>query len=165
MIRRREFVAGLGSAAAALPLAARAQRPAMPVIGFLNAGAAPARAHEVAALRQGLKELGYIEGQNVTLEYRWAEDRPDRMSVFAADLIRRQVNVIVTGSSDAIFRAAKAATTTIPIVFVTASDPVTAGLVASLNRPGGNATGVSVLSNFLAQKRLVARFNQFERIE
>ena len=159
-INRRETITLLGGAAASWPIVARAQRPVMPVIGFLNAGAAPARAHEVAALRQGLKELGYIDGEKVTLEYRWAEDQLDRMSVLAADLVgssrlvRRQANVIVTGSSDAIFRAAKAATTTIPIVFVTASDPVTTGLVASLNRPGGNATGVSVLSNSLAQKRL-----------
>jgi putative ABC transport system substrate-binding protein len=154
MIRRREFITGLGGAAAAWPLAARAQRPVMPVIGFLNAGTAPARAHFVAAFRQGLKELGYIDGENVTLEYRWAEDQLDRMSVLAADLVRRQANVIVTGSSEAITRAAKAAATTIPIVFVTDRDPVKAGFVASLNRPGGNATGVSYLSGFLAQKRL-----------
>ena len=152
-MNRRETITLLGGAAA-WPLPVLAQPRAMPVIGFLNAGAAPARAHEVAALRQGLKELGYIEGQNVTIEYRWAEDQLDRMSVLAADLVRRQANVIVTRSSDAIFRAAKAATTTIPIVFVTASDPVRAGLVASLNRPGGNATGVSFLSEILAEKRL-----------
>jgi len=154
MIRRREFITGLGGAAAAWPLAARAQRPVMPVIGFLNAGTAPARAHFVAAFRQGLKELGYIDGENVTLEYRWAEDQLDRMSVLAADLVRRQANVIVTGSSEAITRAAKAAATTIPIVFVTDRDPVKAGFVASLNRPGGNATGVSFLSEILAEKRL-----------
>src|SRR5215471_11044591 len=128
MIRRRDFITLLGGAAA-WPLAARAQRPVMPVIGFLNAGTAPARAHFVAAFRQGLKELGYIEGENATLEYRWAEDQLDRMSVLAADLVRRQANVIVTGSSEAITRAAKAATTTIPIVFVTDRDPVKAGFV------------------------------------
>jgi putative ABC transport system substrate-binding protein len=149
-MRRRDFLATLGSAAA-WPLAARAQQPALPVIGFV--GEAPELfADRLRALRQGLSETGYIEGRNVLIEYRWAEGQYDRYPVLAAELVRRQVNVIVTSGVAAM--AAKGVTSTIPIVFTTGGDPVAYGLVASLNRPGGNVTGVTSLTAEVGPKRL-----------
>jgi ABC-type uncharacterized transport system substrate-binding protein len=150
-IRRREFLALLGGAAAAWPLAAQAQS-AMPVIGFLRSTSLADSRHLVVAFRQGLKETGYVEGQNVAIEYRWGEGRLDRLPALVADLVRQQVALIVGNTPSAL--AAKAATTTVPIVFATGSDPVIDGLVASLNRPGGNATGVSFLAAALGTKRL-----------
>ena len=152
-MRRREFITLLGSGAVAWPLAARAQQPATPVIGFLRASTAAGTAHLLAALRRGLNELGFVEGQNLTIEYRWAEGQSARLPALAADLVSRPVAVIIAGASEASI-AAKAATSTIPIVFVTAADPISSGLVASLNRPGGNATGVSYLTSALGAKRL-----------
>jgi putative ABC transport system substrate-binding protein len=151
-IERRKFLATLG--AAAWPLAARAQQPAMPVIGFLSARAPGESANVVAAFRQGLNEAGYIEGQNAQIAFRWAEGRYDRLPALAADLVNRQVAVIAVSGGDPAALAAKAATATIPIVCYTGTDPVTLGLVASLNRPSGNVTGVSILSSRLVAKQL-----------
>jgi putative tryptophan/tyrosine transport system substrate-binding protein len=148
-VRRREFIAGLGGAVA-WPLAARAQNTAVPIIGFLGAGSLP---DGVAGFRQGLKDAGLIEGQNVEVDYRWAENRYDRLPFLAVELVRRQVAVIYTPGNTPAALAAKAATTTIPIVFATGGDPVKSGLVVSLNRPGTNATGVGFLTSELVPKQ------------
>jgi putative ABC transport system substrate-binding protein len=150
-IERRKFLATLGGAAATWPLAALAQQPTMPVVGFLNGGSPDA--NRVAAFRQGLNEIGYIEGRNLAIEYHWAEGQYDRLPALAADLVRRPVNVIAATSTPAAITA-KAATTTIPIVFVTSSDPVQLGLAASLSRPSGNLTGATTLAIEITPKRL-----------
>jgi len=152
-MRRREFIAGLGSAAA-WPFAARAQGSSVPVIGYLSSGSLETRRDSLAIFLRSLVETGYVEGRNVTIEYRSADDHYDRLPALAADLVRRQVAVIYTAGSTAAALAAKAATQSIPIVFVVGSDPVQSGLVASLNRPGGNLTGVTVLQSELTAKRL-----------
>jgi ABC-type uncharacterized transport system substrate-binding protein len=151
---RREFIRLLGGAAAAWPLTARGQQPAMPVIGFMSGRSPEDSKHLVAAFRQGLSEAGFVEGQNIVIEYRWGLGQYDRMPALAADLVNRRVAVLVGVGGDISAVAAKQATSTIPIVFGTGSDPIKAGMVESLSRPGGNATGYSLLTNQMEPKRL-----------
>ena len=153
-MNRRELISTLGGVSVAWPLAARAQQRTMPVIGFLHTGSAEENVQRLAAYRKGLSETGFVEGQNVAIVFRWAEGHNDRLPGMAADLIRRQVAVIATPGSTEAALVAKAATTSVPLVFLTAADPVEIGLVASLNRPGGNVTGVASLSTEIAAKRL-----------
>jgi putative tryptophan/tyrosine transport system substrate-binding protein len=155
-MRRRDFIKVAACSAITWPLAGRAQQPAMPVIGFLNSASPKSLFYEsrVDAFRQGLAEAGYVEGQNAVIEYRWAENQIDRLQELAGDLVRRNVSVIVAGGSPASALAAKSATTTIPVVFMNAADPVSIGLVANLSRPGGNITGVTTISTELGAKRL-----------
>jgi putative ABC transport system substrate-binding protein len=153
-LNRRDFISRLAVTASAWPLAARAQQPAMPVVGFINGGTADAYAPFVAAFRKGLNETGFVDGQNVRVEYHWLEGKYDQLPALMADLVRRRVALIATPASGPAARAAKAATSTIPIVFSVAQDPVQHGLVASLARPGGNATGLNFFSREVAAKRL-----------
>jgi putative ABC transport system substrate-binding protein len=152
-MNRRDVITLLGGAAAAWPLAARAQQPGMPLVGFLDPRSPDVVRNRLRAFRQGLKETGYVEGENVTIAYRFAENQIDRLHDLAADLVRRQVAVIATVAEDAAF-VAKAATTTVPILFIVSRDPVSLGLVASLAHPGGNVTGVNFLASELVAKRL-----------
>jgi putative ABC transport system substrate-binding protein len=152
-MKRREFVALLGGTAVLLPLAARAQTSAVPVVGYVGSGVMEDQLNLVAATHQGLKEAGYVDGQNVRIEYRWAEGHYDRLPALAADLVSRNVSVIIAAGGSDPGRAARAATSTIPIVFITAADPVKTGLVTSLNRPEANLTGISMIGSALESKR------------
>ena len=153
-MRRREFLTLLGGAAAVIPCAARAQQAAMPMIGFLNGQSADTYSHLASAFLHGLDNAGFVEGRNVAIEYRWANGQEERLGALAADLVGRRVTVLASGGGVAVSNAATTATSTIPIVFVTGSDPVKIGLVTSMNRPGGNVTGISFLVNQLNAKRL-----------
>jgi putative tryptophan/tyrosine transport system substrate-binding protein len=153
MMRRREFVTLLGGTAA-WPLAARAQQPTMPVTGFLNPTSSDVVTEPMRSFRQSLKDAGYIEGESITIEYRWADNQVERLPAMAAELVRRRVAVIVATGGPSAALAAKAATTSIPVVFNVAEDPVSLGLIASLARPGGNLTGVNILADELTAKRL-----------
>ncbi len=153
-MKRREFITLIGGAAAVWPQAVQAQQPAMPVIGLLDTRSPEALTDRLRGFRRGLKDTGYVEGENVAIEYRWAENQLDRLPVLAAELVRRRVALIATSGSPAVAFAAKAATTTIPIIFAVADDPVRLGLVASLSRPDGNLTGINFLVGELTAKRL-----------
>jgi putative ABC transport system substrate-binding protein len=153
-MNRREVITILGGAGAAWPLGARAQEPERPVIGFLSSRSSDESAYLIATFRRGLAENGYVDGQNVTVEFRWADGQYDRLPALAAELVRRPVALLVTTGGDPAVLAAQAATSTIPIVFVMGSDPVKLGLVASYKQPGGNATGINILTNTLEPKRL-----------
>jgi putative tryptophan/tyrosine transport system substrate-binding protein len=153
-MRRRDFILLVGGAATAMPPPALSQQPTMPVVGFLGGGSPDLDARRVAAFRQGLSEAGYVEGKNVAIEYRWAEGQYDRFQALAADLVRRRVHVIASFGGAPSALAAKAVTASVPIIFETAVDPVESGLVESLNRPGGNLTGVTILSMELGPKLL-----------
>ena len=153
-MRRREFIAFFGCTAAAWPLAARAEQSALPVIGFLNSGSADAYRDRITAFQQGLRQLGYIDGENVIVDYRWALGEYDRLPKFAAELVERRVSVLVATGGEPAALAAKSATSTIPIVFAIGGDPIKLGLVASYNRPGGNATGANILAAEMDGKRL-----------
>jgi putative tryptophan/tyrosine transport system substrate-binding protein len=155
-VKRRDFITLLGGAAAAWPVVAHAQQSAMPVIGYLGSGSADTEVGELAAFREGLRESGYYEGQNVAIEYRWAADHNERLPALAAELVSRQVAVIAALGTVPVAHAAKTSTTTIPIVFAIGADPVAAGLVVGLSRPGGNLTGATRLSVEVTPKRLEA---------